>query len=320
MSKDSSKRAFLERRILPEKLRSALTVPKVRLAYGARFSNKLHHSKKAPAHHSAEAADSREPSKTPNSQLPTPSSSKIPWHPLAAVGLVIFAYFAAQLIGGLLVSIYPALRHWPAARANDWLNNSVPAQFAYVVLAEGLMLLPLWFFLKHYKFSPAGLGLKRPKLEDIPYALAGFAVYFAAYAVLLGVVTKLVPSLNVNQPQQVGFHNAQGVGQLVLTAISLVVLPPLVEETLMRGFLYTSLTKNLPKIAAALMTSVIFASAHLEFGSGAPLLWVAAIDTFTLSLVLCYLREKTGRLSPGMLVHALKNSIAFASLFIFHLH
>jgi membrane protease YdiL (CAAX protease family) len=107
--------------------------------------------------------------------------------------------------------------------------------------------------------------------------------------------------------------------QLTLTFISLVILPPLVEETLMRGYLYGSLRKNMSKIGAALVTSIIFASAHLEFGSGAPLLWIAALDTFVLSLFLVYLREKTGSLWAGMLVHALKNGIAFASLFIFHL-
>lgn len=239
---------------------------------------------------------------------------------MVAVVAVIAIYFVSQLVGGLLLSIYPMLRHWSDAQANAWINNSVLAQFVYVVVAEGLMLLPLWLFLKHYKFGFGGLGLTRAKGEDILYALGGFVVYFVSYAILLSVGTQLIPSLNVNQPQQIGFQTASGFGSLALTAISLVILPPIVEEILMRGFLYTSLKKSLPKIVAALVTSIIFASAHLEFGSGAPLLWVAAIDTFVLSLVLVYLREKTGRLWASMGVHGLKNAIAFVSLFIFHVH
>lgn len=237
-----------------------------------------------------------------------------------AVVFVVAIYFISQLVGGLLLSVYPMLHHWSDAQANDWLNNSVLAQFVYVVIAEGLMLLPLWLFLKQYKFGFGGLGLKRTKAEDIWYALGGFAVYFVSYAILLSIATNLVPSLNVNQSQQIGFQNASGFGALALTAISLVILPPLVEEILMRGFLYTSLKKSLPKIVAALVTSIIFASAHLEFGSGAPLLWVAALDTFVLSLVLVYLREKTGRLWASMGVHGLKNAVAFVSLFILHVH
>ena len=247
-----------------------------------------------------------------------PTGQKIPWSPILAVVAVVAIYFISQLIGGILISIYPAVRHWSTTQANTWINNSVPAQFVYVVIAEGLTILAVWQFLKHYRVRFSTIGVKRFKAEDVLYAIAGFGVYFIAYAILLQVITRLVPALNVNQQQQIGFQNASGIGQLILTAMSLVILPPIAEEILMRGFLYTSLRKSIPKVAAALVTSVIFASAHLEFGQGAPLLWVAAIDTFVLSLVLVYLREKTGRLWASMGLHALKNAVAFMSIFIFH--
>lgn len=244
----------------------------------------------------------------------------VPWSPVLAVVAVVVIYFVSQFVGGLALSIYPAMRHWTSAQANDWLNNSIPAQFIYVVIAEAITVLAVWQFLRHYKVSLKVIGLKKFKPEDIMYALAGFGIYFVSYAILLQIVTKLIPSLNVNQRQQIGFQNVSGLGQLVLTAISLVILPPIAEEILMRGFMYTSLKKNLPKVAAALVTSVIFATAHLEFGQGAPLLWVAAIDTFVLSMVLVYVREKTGRLWGSMGIHALKNTVAFISIYIFHVH
>jgi membrane protease YdiL (CAAX protease family) len=40
-------------------------------------------------------------------------------------------------------------------------------------------------------------------------------------------------------------------------------------------------------------------------------MWAAAFDTFILSVVLVYLREKTGALYAGMLVHMLNNLLAF---------
>lgn len=242
------------------------------------------------------------------------------WSPVLAILVVLFVYFASQIIGGTLVSIYPSLHHWSTQQATDWLNHSVFAQFVYIMIVEGLVIGSLWLFLRHYKWNFRRIGLTRPKLIDAAYALSGFGAYFVAYAVLLAVVATLVPSLNLDQQQQVGFQNAHGMAQLVLTAISLVILPPLAEEILMRGFLYTSLRGYMPKIVAALVTSVIFASGHLQFGEGAPLLWVAAIDTFVLSLVLVLLREKTGRLWASMGLHGLKNSIAFVVLFIFHAH
>jgi membrane protease YdiL (CAAX protease family) len=98
------------------------------------------------------------------------------------------------------------------------------------------------------------------------------------------------------------------------------VLPPIVEETVFRGFIFTGLRGKLKFVWAAVLTSLLFATAHLEFGSGKPLLWVAGLDTFTLSLALCYLREKTGSLWPGILLHALKNGVAFLSLFVLAIH
>jgi membrane protease YdiL (CAAX protease family) len=60
----------------------------------------------------------------------------------------------------------------------------------------------------------------------------------------------------------------------------------------------------------------LFAVAHLQFGSGAPLLWIAAIDTFVLSLFLIYLKDKTDSLWAPILLHMLKNFIAFMALFV----
>jgi membrane protease YdiL (CAAX protease family) len=74
----------------------------------------------------------------------------------------------------------------------------------------------------------------------------------------------------------------------------------------------------MPVLSAALLTSAIFAAAHLpEGGSGGPL-YIAAIDTFILSLVLIYLRIKTGNLWASITLHALKNGVAFVALFVLH--
>jgi len=97
------------------------------------------------------------------------------------------------------------------------------------------------------------------------------------------------------------------------------VLPPLAEETLFRGFLYTGLRKRWSFVWTTAMVSLLFASLHLFEGSGG-LLWIAGIDTFLLSLVLCYLREKTGNLWAGIIIHILKNGLAFIFLYVLAAH
>ena len=64
--------------------------------------------------------------------------------------------------------------------------------------------------------------------------------------------------------------------------------------------------------------SEAWGSAHLPEGGAAGPLYIAAIDTFILSLFLIYLREKTGSLWSSMTLHATKNGVAFMVLYVLH--
>jgi membrane protease YdiL (CAAX protease family) len=240
----------------------------------------------------------------------------VPWNPWLALVFIICVYFLSQLAGGLLLSIYPLLKHWSNAQANSWGTNSVVAQFIYVFLAEAFTIGAIYLFLRHYKTNFKIIGLKRPRWRDPIYGIAAWVLYFIPYVIAVAVISHFVPSLNVNQQQQIGFTNVHGAAQLIMTCISLVILPPITEEIMVRGFLYGSLKKGMPKLAAVIVTSVIFASAHLPEGGAAGPLYIAAIDTFILSLVLIFLREKTQSLWPSITLHAFKNGIAFVTLFL----
>ncbi len=237
------------------------------------------------------------------------------WGPAVAIIGTIVMFLGAQIIAGLVVSIYPALKHWSAIRTNDWFDNSIWAQFFLVASVEILTLLLLRELLKRYKATLKSLGLRWPMARDVAYAAAAFLPYILVTAVLVSVVEGLVPAIKLNQTQDIGFTGATG-ASLILVFCSLVILPAITEELLIRGFLYMGLKSKLPTIQAALVTSLIFASAHLQFGNGKPLVWSAAVDTFVLSLVLIYLREKTGSLAASISLHMIKNTVAFISLFL----
>lgn len=205
-------------------------------------------------------------------------------------------------------------------QANDWLNNSTGAQFVYTLLFEGMLLGALYGFLKLYNQTFKVIGLKHPRWRDAMYGIIAVPLYYILYFVTVSVVSHFVPGLNVDQHQDIGFNDVHGVVAMLLTFISLVILPPLAEEIMFRGFLYSSFKKALPTALAVIFTSLIFASIHLlEGGSSGPL-YIAAIDTFILSLVLIFLREKTGSLWASITLHGIKNGIAFVALFAIHLH
>jgi uncharacterized protein len=242
----------------------------------------------------------------------------VPWKPWVGIVFIVFVYYASQVAGGLALSIYPSLQHWSQTQTLDWLNNSVGAQFVFILLAEALSIGAIYLFLKRYKVSFATIGLKRPRWRDPFYGLLAVPVYFILYLLVVGVISHSVPGLNVNQEQEIGFNNVHSGLALTLTFLSLVVLPPLAEEILVRGFLYSTLKKALPLLGAVLVTSALFAAAHLPEGGAAGPLYIAALDTFILSLVLIYLREKTGSLWASITLHAIKNGVAFLALFVLH--
>jgi membrane protease YdiL (CAAX protease family) len=244
---------------------------------------------------------------------------KVPWSAWLAVIFVIIVYYTSQIISGSLVSIYPLLKGWTHNQTLDWLNNNVIAQFGYILVAEALVVAALYAFLKMYRCGFKSIGLKRPRWIDPLYGLAALPLYFALYLLSVGAVSYFVSGFNINQQQEVGFNNVQGGFELALTFVGLVLLPAFAEEVMVRGFLYSSLKKALRPAAAVIGTSAIFSAAHLPEGGAAGPLYIAALDTFVLSLVLIWLREKTGSLWASITLHALKNALAFIALFALHL-
>lgn len=243
-------------------------------------------------------------------------NEKVNWSPLEAVSITIVIYFASQIFVALGISAFAGIFGINSAELEDKLQGTLP-QFVYILFVEALTLGLLYAFMQRRKTPWAAIGWVRPKVRDIGYALAGFGVYFVGYALIVSTLVKeYLPQIDTDQRQDLGFDTSVAGPELILIFMSLVILPPLVEEILVRGFLFTGLRNKLPLVTAAIVTSIVFAVAHLQWGSDAPLLWSAAIDTFVLSLVLVYVRHRSGSLWPGIGIHFIKNGIAFLALFI----
>ena len=240
------------------------------------------------------------------------------WTPLESVGITLMIYFSAQIIAVLGAGLIGSSFGLTDDQMNSVLEDSPGWQFALTLsIAAMTTWLVYYFVVRVRKTALRAIGVVKPRLRDIWYALAGFVVYFSVYVLLVfTVINQLFPQIDTDQKQELGFAAGIAGPELIFVFLSLVILPPLVEELLVRGFLYTGLKTKLPFVAAALVASIVFAAAHLQWGSGKPLLWTAAADTFVLSMVLIWLRQKTGSLWPGIGVHFIKNAIAFTVLFI----
>jgi uncharacterized protein len=85
-------------------------------------------------------------------------------------------------------------------------------------------------------------------------------------------------------------------------------LAPFAEEFFFRGFMFTVLSRRLGAVWAALIVGAVFGLVHAP---GSPVLGVAVLGVF--GVALCVLYVRTGSIIPCMALHAIHNSISFAS-------
>ena len=228
--------------------------------------------------------------------------------PTRLILTTLLIFLASQIIAAFIVELGMAILH---PNSHQSLDDSVAAQFVYILIAEGLA---AWLVIKivrkrGLKLAAIGLG-RKPNSSDLIKAAIGFGAFYALLIVAGLIVNAVSPDLT-NQKQNVGFNHISNGLENILAFVSLVILPPLGEEILVRGYLYSGLRKVMKFVPALVVTSIFFGAAHLQIGGGTPLVWAAAIDTFLLSVVLVYLRERTSALYAGMLVHMLNNLLAF---------
>lgn len=233
-----------------------------------------------------------------------------PWILLFALPLWVYIGFN---IGGYLTQLFIWLLSWlgvPLVQLSDDLFNTLTAVVVYAFTLLIVIGGP-WLVLKR-RTSRADVGLQRlPEWFDFLMAPAGFIVYFVLSGALLVLVTNVFPSFNPVQAQDTGFAHLSMSYQYILAFITLVVLAPLCEELLFRGYLFGKLRKIVPLWVAILFTSLLFGFLHVHGGT-----WNVGLDTFALSIILCLLRVYTGSLWASILLHMIKNAIAYYLLFI----
>ena len=241
-------------------------------------------------------------------------ADKVNWNPGQAIAVAAAVFLVAQIVVAIIVSSIGIIL--TGSPSTEWLKGGAVDQFIFILLIEAATIAGLINFMRRRGTALKAIGVVRPAWSDAGLALVGALIYFLAYIAFVSIVSAVIPGLNLEQEQDIGFDKNTAGLSLIPIFISLVVLPPLVEEFIFRGFIYTGLRNRFKLLTAGLITSLIFAVAHLQFGSGNALLYVAAIDTFVLSMVMINLRERSGSLWPSIGLHAIKNGIAFTVLFI----
>lgn len=231
------------------------------------------------------------------------------WYTLGISAWVAAVVIGVQFALGLLM-----VRILPADVLAMPLFNMIFSAAAYVLAFLILILLTpqiIRLIKKQEKakiITRERLGLRGlPTWTDIGLSPIGYVVSIALAAGLTYIFS-LMPWFNAGEAQDLGYsHYMVGI-ERGIAFITLVVIAPIAEEIIFRGWLYGKLRVKIPKWVAILATSLVFGLIHLQ--------WNVGVTVFAMSVVTCILREITGTIYAGTLVHMINNGVAFVLVYV----
>jgi membrane protease YdiL (CAAX protease family) len=163
--------------------------------------------------------------------------------------------------------------------------------------ALGFLLVPI-AIASRWGGSSVGQALRRLGVRRFsPSALKWMLAAIGAYLLFAAVYTAIFGS-----PHQEDI--AESFGSVPVQILLIVIAAPISEEICFRGMLFGGLRTRLPRLAAALISAVVFGGLHALTGISA----VPPLIVFGFVLALLY--EKTGSIVPGIVLHMLNNSVA----------
>ena len=216
------------------------------------------------------------------------------WGFFATFVLGAIAFLAGQLAGmAALVGWYDFdLRNVPVLSQHGgaiilFIFVSAPVQVAILALAAG------------YKGNIADyLGYKLPRRGEVVLSLAILAAMIA-----VGNAMSWLAGRNIVDRFQTDIYQAaNSVDQLPLLLAAVVILIPIGEETLFRGFLIRGwLRSRRSAWPVILVTAALFAIIHVQYD------WFLIVQVFAFGVLFGWARWATGSTLLTMMLHAVVN-------------
>ncbi|MBB5030845.1 CPBP family intramembrane glutamic endopeptidase [Prosthecobacter vanneervenii] len=214
---------------------------------------------------------------------------------LAGIGLVF------------ILSMQPQKAEGAAAAAAVSDSTLIVGMIFNLIVCAGLLL----YLFQLRGLNPAELfGLQQVHWRSIMFTVGVFSLIILLTINLASAATQtwlqgFWPDL---EPQETvkAFQESDGIGFKLLVVLMAVVIAPLAEETMFRGFVYGVLKRYTDAPFAALASSLMFAIIHLHVGSLLPL-WMLAV-------LFCLAYEITGCLLAPMILHAIFNGVSILAM------
>jgi uncharacterized protein len=153
------------------------------------------------------------------------------------------------------------------------------------------------------------LALRLPRPSDVAIGFVGIVIIYVAIS-CIGYLSG--PSRATNLMIDL-YHGASASGGLIALAIGLVVVAPISEEMLVRGFLMRGwAASRLGPVGAVVLSSLAWTAMHAGYDA------VALIDIFLAGLWLGWIRLRSGSIIATMILHAAQNAAVLGLAMVFY--
>lgn len=229
--------------------------------------------------------------------------TSVPWKPWQALVAFVGGWVVVPAVAAIALGIATSQSSKAHELVDKYVAGDPAVAFVVSLVSYILFLGVVAFFLRRSGATWRDLGLRRFSLVQ---AILTIVLLFVAFTILIGVVyaliTALDPHFDANQPQTNEFTGApSGLGFWAL-----VIIPPIAEETIFRGFLFPGFARRFGIPIGAIFSSLLFGLAHLQGN--------VSVYTFVFGLLLCWLYVRLGSIIPGIGLHMLNNYLAYTAL------
>ena len=223
----------------------------------------------------------------PSVPAPDPVRYSVPWKPIDNwIGILILALLD---IGLLVISLLG--------------SRGQLAQSGLLVVVQLAFLLPVAAIFAWGNIHWKHLGFGRFDLGTLGI---GCGLLIASYVIIL-LHNLILMSLGIDTQGEEITRLFERLDSPVWFFLVGAVLAPFIEEIFFRGFLFQGLRAQYGWVPAMLISSTVFAVAHLD-----P---VSLIPTFILGNLLAYLYHRSNSIWPSTILHVLVNSFGLCSAY-----
>lgn len=165
-------------------------------------------------------------------------------------------------------------------------------------------LVPLYLFaIRGKSVFPANFGFKQTSLGQIlKTVLSGYGILLIVSAILF-IIDFVFSGNGIPGFERQSFNYFDTQSKTIALSIIAILIAPVVEEFVFRGFILRTLLTKLPSLLAGILSALIFAVMHFQPSS--------TLGLFTLGLIINYLYIKNDHsLIPVIIFHSINNLIA----------